>query len=115
MTLDLFRHDFVVSIKPEYATKIVVGDKKVELRRRFSDRVFTTLEAAAWLQNLFEAANVTLPAVQDVYAYEIDFSDSIFDELRSDYPGFDKWADTHPQDVRSRQIEIFQSSSGNVC
>ena len=35
MTLDLFRHDLVVSIKPEYATKIVVGDKKVELRRRF--------------------------------------------------------------------------------
>jgi predicted transcriptional regulator len=34
-TLDLFRHDFVLSIKPEYATKIVDGLKKVELRRRF--------------------------------------------------------------------------------
>lgn len=34
-TLDLFRHDFVVSIKPEYATKIISGEKKVELRRRF--------------------------------------------------------------------------------
>lgn len=34
-TLDLFRHDFVLSIKPEYATKIVDGVKKVELRRRF--------------------------------------------------------------------------------
>jgi predicted transcriptional regulator len=34
-TLDLFRHDFVVSIKPEYATKIVDGLKTVELRRRF--------------------------------------------------------------------------------
>jgi predicted transcriptional regulator len=34
-TLDLFRHDFVVSIKPEYATKIVDGIKTVELRRRF--------------------------------------------------------------------------------
>jgi predicted transcriptional regulator len=33
--LDLFRHDFVLSIKPEYATKIVEGLKKVELRRRF--------------------------------------------------------------------------------
>ncbi len=34
-TFDLFRHDFVLSIKPEYATKIVEGVKKVELRRRF--------------------------------------------------------------------------------
>jgi predicted transcriptional regulator len=34
-TYDLFRHDFVLSIKPEYATKIVEGLKKVELRRRF--------------------------------------------------------------------------------
>jgi predicted transcriptional regulator len=34
-TLDLFRHDFVLSIKPEYATKIIAGEKTVELRRRF--------------------------------------------------------------------------------
>lgn len=33
--LDLFRHDFVLSIKPQYAVKIVEGLKKVELRRRF--------------------------------------------------------------------------------
>jgi len=33
--LDLFRHDFVVSIKPEYATRIIRGEKKVELRRKF--------------------------------------------------------------------------------
>ncbi|RJT30826.1 hypothetical protein D3227_29960 [Mesorhizobium waimense] len=34
-TLDLFRHDFVLSIKPEYAVPIVMGTKTVELRRRF--------------------------------------------------------------------------------
>lgn len=34
-TLDFFRHDFVLSIKPEYATRIVDGLKTVELRRRF--------------------------------------------------------------------------------
>lgn len=33
--LDLFKQDFVLSIKPEYATRIVDGLKKVELRRRF--------------------------------------------------------------------------------
>ena len=34
-TLDLFRHDFILSIRPEYADKIVDGLKRVELRRRF--------------------------------------------------------------------------------
>lgn len=34
-TLDLFRHDFVLSIKPEYAFPIIQGTKIVELRRRF--------------------------------------------------------------------------------
>jgi predicted transcriptional regulator len=33
--LDLFRRDFILSIKPEYAARIVEGLKTVELRRRF--------------------------------------------------------------------------------
>jgi predicted transcriptional regulator len=41
MTLDLFRHDFILSIKPEYATRIVDGQKTVELRRRFLDLTVT--------------------------------------------------------------------------
>jgi predicted transcriptional regulator len=34
-TLDLFRHDFVLSVNPDYANKIVDGKKTAELRRRF--------------------------------------------------------------------------------
>ncbi len=33
--LDLFRKNFILSIKPEYAFRIVEGSKTVELRRRF--------------------------------------------------------------------------------
>lgn len=40
-TLDLFRHDFVLSIRPEYATKIINGQKRVELRRRFPTSTVT--------------------------------------------------------------------------
>jgi predicted transcriptional regulator len=36
MTFDLFRRNFVVSIHPMYASKIISGEKTVELRRRFS-------------------------------------------------------------------------------
>jgi predicted transcriptional regulator len=55
-TLDLFRHDFVLSIKPEYATKIVEGVKKVELRRRFP---FGTVTGA----KLFIYASAPIQAV----------------------------------------------------
>jgi predicted transcriptional regulator len=40
-TLDLFRHDFVLSIRPEYATKIISGEKTVELRRKFPNGTVT--------------------------------------------------------------------------
>lgn len=55
-TLDLFRHDFVLSIKPEYATKIVAGLKTVELRRRFP---YGTVTGA----KLFVYATVPIQAV----------------------------------------------------
>jgi predicted transcriptional regulator len=44
-TFDLFRHDFVLSIRPEYATKIMSGEKTVELRRRFPGGTVTGARA----------------------------------------------------------------------
>lgn len=38
-TADATRRDLVLSIKPEYSTKIVSGKKTVELRRRFSPNI----------------------------------------------------------------------------
>ncbi len=40
-TPDPFRRDFVVSIRPRYASKIMDGSKTVELRRRFPQAVKT--------------------------------------------------------------------------
>jgi ribosomal protein S18 acetylase RimI-like enzyme len=57
-----------------------------------ADRVFTVADALAWIRQTFEPDEVFLPAVQSVKAYNIDFADPVFDELRPDYDGFDKWA-----------------------
>ncbi|TXR50497.1 ASCH domain-containing protein [Phyllobacterium endophyticum] len=54
--LDFFKQDFVLSIKPEYATRIVDGLKKVELRRRFPYGTATDAK-------LFIYATVPLQAV----------------------------------------------------
>jgi ribosomal protein S18 acetylase RimI-like enzyme len=57
-----------------------------------ADRVFTVADTLAWIKQTFEPDEVFLPAVQSVKAYSFDFANSIFDELRADYDGFDKWA-----------------------
>ncbi|MGV8938652.1 MAG: hypothetical protein ACOH2J_16160 [Allorhizobium sp.] len=54
--LDLFKQDFILSIKPEYATRIVDGLKTVELRRRFPYGTVTDAK-------LFIYATVPLQAV----------------------------------------------------
>jgi predicted transcriptional regulator len=75
-TLDLFRHDFVLSIKPEYALKIVEGVKKVELRRRFPPGAVTGARlyvyATVPIQALIGYATISridsLP-VEDIWRY----------------------------------------------
>lgn len=37
MALPLFKRDLILSIKPEFASKILVGLKTIELRRRFPE------------------------------------------------------------------------------
>jgi ribosomal protein S18 acetylase RimI-like enzyme len=56
-----------------------------------ADRIFTVAEALDWIKQTYEPDEIFLPAVQSVKAYSLDFTDPIFDEIRSDYPGFDKW------------------------
>lgn len=77
-TFDLFRHDFVLSIRPEYATKIMSGEKKVELRRRFPSGTVTGavayIYATAPVQSILGWATIvdvkTLPIEEIWKRYE---------------------------------------------
>lgn len=91
----------LVDVKLLHAASINVADFLVTeddgLHRRakaagLADRVFTVADALAWIKQTFEPDQVFLPAVQSVKAYSLDFNDPLFNELRSDYVGFDKWA-----------------------
>jgi len=75
---------------------LVTEDLGIQRRAKvagLSDRVFSTLEALGWITSLFRVDAVELPSVQELPAYQIDFSDAVFDGLRSDYggQGFDDW------------------------
>ena len=57
------------------------------------DRVLSVEDALVWLRQTFEPAAVELPYVVEREAYAVDKTDSLFDGLRADYPGFDAWYD----------------------
>jgi rRNA-processing protein FCF1 len=57
-----------------------------------NDRVMTVADILAWIKQTYEPEEVFLPAVQAAKAHGVNFNDPIFDELRTDYDGFDAWA-----------------------
>jgi ribosomal protein S18 acetylase RimI-like enzyme len=63
--------------------------KRVEL----NERVLTVADALTWLKQTYEPEEVFLPAVKSVKAYQLDFTDLIFEGLRADYgkKDFNTW------------------------
>jgi hypothetical protein len=83
--LDAKAVDFVVSQD--------IGLHRRADRTGFGACVFTVDEALQWVERLFGVKAVNLPYIIERKAYEIDKAHTIFDSLRSDYPGFDAWFD----------------------
>ncbi|GAA4628668.1 hypothetical protein [Cellulomonas oligotrophica] len=77
------------------AIDFLVSDD-VKLRRRgvragLGDRIFTVVEAAAFLRRLSPKTSDPPPAVEPVKTYSLNAADPIFASLRRDYDGFDDW------------------------
>lgn len=60
-------------------------------RAGIRDRVFTVREVLAYIQRTYEPREFRLPYIVTRKAHEITLSDPIFDSIREDYAGFDKW------------------------
>src|SRR2546428_4794501 len=59
---------------------------------KLGHRVLTTADALAAVRSLFPVTPPPPPAVERVFAHELDEHDPIFDTFRADYdPGFDDW------------------------
>src|SRR5690606_34500860 len=56
-----------------------------------SHRVMSVEDALTWLRQTFEPTTVDLPHIAEQEAYALDRANPIFDGLREDYPGFDRW------------------------
>jgi ribosomal protein S18 acetylase RimI-like enzyme len=68
-----------------------IGLHKRATRAGLADRTWRVLDALAWIRRTFEPQEFQLPYVLARKAHQISLSDAIFDTLREDYNGFDKW------------------------
>ena len=68
-----------------------VGIHKKARQIGLSERVLTLEDAIEVLEGLFPKRGRDLPLVKEVFCYNLDRKDPIFDSLRSDYSGFDTW------------------------
>ena len=58
------------------------------------NKVFTINQANNMLERLFpKQIDISLPKIENIYLYNINDKDKIFDSLRKDYTNFQKWLD----------------------
>ena len=69
-------------------------------RAGLGSSALTIEEALEWLRQTFHEKSVVLPDIAEMKAYQIDIRDAIFESLRTDYSGFDKWFDKCRQQHR---------------
>lgn len=77
------------------------------------DQVLKVQEANKMIEERSETFLETLPAVDKVYAHEINKSDPIFNSLREDYEKFDQWFDKCKREQRIAWV--IRKEDGNLA
>lgn len=73
---------------------LVTEDTGIHRKARrigLGSRVLSLSDAVAVVRDLFDVSPAPPPTIERKYVYELDSNDPIFNSLRSDYLGFDKW------------------------
>ena len=60
-------------------------------RAGFDNQVLDIQEMLHWIRLTYEPKSVHLPYIVEKKAYQLDLSDPLFNSIRLDYVGFDKW------------------------
>jgi hypothetical protein len=87
-------HRHLAAVAADAVHYLVTEDQRLHRKARrigINERVLTVPGALAVLEALFGAAYLPPPAVEPIWAYQLDDADPIFHSLRETYPGFDGW------------------------
>ena len=83
-------------------------------RLNLPNRVLTLSDAISMLRDLFDRAPPPPPSVHEVFVYQLDSTDPIFESIRSDYhPGFDEWLAKCKR--RDSKAYVVKSPSGKLA
>ncbi len=73
-------------------------------RLGLAERVMTVRGAITLLERLSPTPAAPLPLVEQVEAHQLDVDDPIFESLRNDYPGFDRWLEKCQREHRTSWV-----------
>ena len=91
---DWIDHHLLAAVVAGAVDFLVTEDGTMHLKARrlsVAERVLKVADALEMVRRLYESVPPTPPAVEKVDGRRLDTSDSIFNSLRCDYPGFDGW------------------------
>jgi predicted nucleic acid-binding protein/L-amino acid N-acyltransferase YncA len=97
------------------ADYLVTEDQKLirkAMKAGLSDKVFRIAEAIAFLSTLYDKTPCPPPRVESAKCHSLNARDPIFESLRADYPGFDKWFSKCQQE--HRPVWRIQSNDGRL-
>jgi GNAT superfamily N-acetyltransferase len=86
--------ELLASVLGNAVDYLVTEDRGIHRKAKrlgVDSRVFFLGDAVGALEALFDRIPRPPPAVESVYAYQLNERDPIFDSFRLDYPGFDGW------------------------
>lgn len=96
---------------------LVTEDKEIHTKARhagFGQRVYNIQTAEDWLRRLHEPTEVHLPNIEDVPMYSLtsQLNSDLFESLRKNYDGFNKWF--HEKAQSGRKTWIARTELGKV-
>jgi hypothetical protein len=95
---------------------LITSDKEIFRKAQkagLSDRVFDVQEGLEFFKGHFTRGYLApTPAIKQVEPYNLDLSDSIFDVLKRDYPGFEGWWRKISRE--QRKVWVYEVSKGNL-
>ena len=116
-TNDWVDNHLLATLQGSAADYLVTEDLKLHQKAKrlnLGDRVLHLNDAISILRDLFDKSPLPPPAVDEVYVYELEERDPIFNTLREDYNEFDNWLDKCKREHRKAYV-IKDVESNNIA
>ena len=91
---DKVDHLLLAAVDADAVDYLITNDqvlRKKAFRLGLQFRVATPVEAISIIRALFPVTPIPPPAVESIYAHELNQEDPIFDSFKIDYPEFSEW------------------------